>query len=362
MVYLYVLDNFMKSYFGIYSAAGISGVDCTVLLFDKKLSIGYKAADGSNIVTDWQMKDVKVDFDLARQSTRLRNAALPGELLIDGNDVFNSIKSLEAEKQKPWSQTSRGKEWIRNSLLTIAILGLLYLLYMLIVPWLSAKLASRVSIKTEQKLGNAVYDALGLQEREDTAASAVLNEFFKAMDVPTAYEIKITVVNDNVVNAFALPGGRMVVYRALLDKIETYPELAALLSHEFTHINNKHSTKSIFRRLGSKVFIGLLFGRFGSVTNVLVNHADNLKNLKYSRSLEKEADMNGLALLMKRKIDPAGFSRLFNHLKEAGGTVLPEVLVSHPDTDKRIKYISEASKQAAVEENEILKTIFDKLK
>jgi predicted Zn-dependent protease len=147
-----------------------------------------------------------------------------------------------------------------------------------------------------------------------------------------------------------------------LDKIETYPELAALLSHEFTHINNKHSTKSIFRRLGSKVFIGLLFGRFGTVTNVLVNHADNLKNLKYSRSLEKEADMNGLALLMKRKIDPAGFSRLFNHLKEAGGTVLPEVLASHPDTDKRIKYISEASKQAAVEENEFLKTIFDKLK
>jgi predicted Zn-dependent protease len=233
---------------------------------------------------------------------------------------------------------------------------------MLIVPWLSAKLASRISIRTEQKLGNAVYDALALQEREDTAASAVLNEFFKAMEVPSSYEIKITVVNDNVVNAFALPGGRIVVYRALLDKIETYPELAAMLSHEFTHINNKHSTKSIFRRLGSKVFLGLLFGRFGSVTNVLVNHADNLKNLKYSRSLEKEADMEGLALLMKRRIDPAGFSSLFDHLKEAGGTALPEFLVSHPDTDKRIKYISEAAKNATTEENEILKTIFEKLK
>ena len=105
------------------------------------------------------------------------------------------------------------------------------------------------------------------------------------MDVPTAYRIRITVVNDNVVNAFALPGGRIVVYTALLKQIKSYPELAALLSHEFTHINNKHSTKSIFRRLGSKVFIGLLFGRFGTVTSVLVNHADNLKSLTYSAGI-----------------------------------------------------------------------------
>ncbi|MBK8952216.1 MAG: M48 family metallopeptidase [Chitinophagaceae bacterium] len=191
----------------------------------------------------------------------------------------------------------------------------------------------------------------------------MLNEFFKQMNVPSAYNIRITVVNDNVVNAFALPGGRIVVYSALLKQIQTCPELAALLSHEFTHINNKHSTKSIFRRLGSKVFIGLLFGRFGSVSSVLISHADDLKSLTYSRKLEKEADTEGLAIITQRKIDPAGFISLFTHLKEsAPADMLPEFLASHPDIDKRIAYIKEASKEAQVAEDVQLKAIFEKLK
>jgi predicted Zn-dependent protease len=153
------------------------------------------------------------------------------------------------------------------------------------------------------------------------------------------------------------------VYSALIEKMESYPELAALLSHEFTHVNNKHSTKSIFRQLGSRIFLSLLFGRLGSVTSVLVNHADNLKSLKYSRGLEKEADVEGLQLLRERKIDPAGFADLFIHLKEsspaAGG---PEFLASHPDIDKRIAYIKEVSGDIVVQENTQLQRIFEQLK
>lgn len=353
----------MKSYFGFYSSSATGPVECTVLVFDKKLSIGYKGTDGSNVMVNWLLKDVDTNFDFGRQTSQLRNMQLPGELLIEGNDATSFVKSQQFEMQKPWHKKSGGKEWIRNSLLFLAIAGLLVLLYLLIVPRLSQKLASKVSVKTEQTIGNAVYNALGLQELEDTAATLVVNDFFEKMDVSTVYDIKISVVNDNVVNAFALPGGRIVVYKALLNEISSWPELAALLSHEFTHINRKHSTKSILRRLGSKVFLGLLFGRFGTVTNILVNNADNLKNLKYSRKLEKEADMEGLAILTERKIDPNGFIDLFEHLEQkAGGTALPEFLLSHPDIEKRINNIKEASKDAVIAENAVLKAIFEKLK
>ncbi len=224
-------------------------------------------------------------------------------------------------------------------------------------------MAGKISTTTEKQLGDAAYDAMGLSGNEDTTASYIVNEFFGAMDVSTAYSIRITVVNDNVVNAFALPGGRIVIYSALLKQINSYPEPAALLSHEFTHVNNEHSTNCIFRRLGSKVFIGLLFGRFGTVTSVLVDHADNLKSLKYSRRLEKEADMDGLNILSQRNIDPQGFVDLFENLKQASpGSALPEFLGSHPDIDNRIGYIKEASKNITVKENEQLKAIFEKLK
>ncbi len=355
----------MKSYFASYHASpGTEAIGSTVLVFDKNLSIGFRNPDGSNAMVNWLLKDVEVIFDFPSQRTRLRHTQhTGGELFVEGNDAASFVKERQVEQQKAWYKKSSGREWIRNSALFVLILGILFLLYLLIVPWLSAKLASKVSVKTENQLGDAVYDAMGLSGQEDSAKTYILNNFFSVMDVETAYNIRISVVNGSTVNAFALPGGRIVVYSALLEEIGSYPELAALLSHEFTHINNKHVTRSVFRKLGSKVFLSLLFGRFGALTNILVNHADNLKSLKYSRRLEKEADLEGLALLAKRNIDPKGFIDLLTHMKAATpADSSPEFLDSHPDIDRRIRYIMEASVGAAVKEDTALKFIFEKLK
>ncbi len=282
---------------------------------------------------------------------------------MEGNDVANYIKEMQAEQAKPWHQKTKAKEWGRNLLLFLGIVTGLVILYFLLVPWLSEKMASTVSVKTEEGFGEAVYGALTLEGQDVPEATAVINDFFDVMAVSTGYTIRITVIKGETVNAFALPGGRIIVYSALLKQMATYPELAALLSHEFTHVNNKHSTRAIFRRLGSKIFLGLLFGKMGSVTSVLADHADNLKSLTYSRKLEKEADREGLSMLMARKIDPRGFVDLFQHLKEsAPASAMPEFLGSHPDIDKRVSYIREASAGAVVEENNQLKTIFEKLK
>ena len=354
----------MKTYFGTFHIPGkTEPFSSTVLVFEKNLSIGYRDADGINVMVNWPLPGLESSFEWGAQRTRVRSATHPGmELFIEGKDADSYIKELQAEREKAWYKKSSGKEWIRNTMLLLGIAGLLFLLYLLIVPWLSSRLASNVSKNTEQQLGDAVYDAMGLAGREDTAASFLLNEFFATMDVPTEYKIRITVINENTVNAFALPGGRIVVYSALLDEVDSYPELAALLSHEFTHVDNKHATRSIFRRLGSKVFLGLLFGRLGTVTSVLVDHADNIKSLKYSRKLEKEADMDGLSILMQREIDPAGFVALFSHLKNAApANHLPEFLASHPDIDKRIAYIRKNAEGAIIKENSRLKTIFEKL-
>ena len=355
----------MKSYFGsYYSSPDAEPVESTVLVFDKNLSIGLRNPDGSNAIINWPLKYVETSFDFSSQQSKLRYSKIPGcELLISGNDPITFIKEMQAEQQKVWYKKRNAREWARNSILFVVIMAVLFLLYLLIVPWLSEKMASRVSVKTEKQLGDAVYNAMGLASQEDTAKSLVLNQFFDAMEVPTAYAITISVINDKMVNAFALPGGRIVVYTALLDKITSYPELAALLIHEFMHINNRHTTKSIFRRLGSKIFISLLFGNFGTVASILVNNADNLKSLKYSRRLEKEADMDGLAILKNKGIDPNGFVNLFHHLEEAGpANNMPEFLGSHPDVKNRITYILEASKGVTLKEQVQLKAIFEKLK
>jgi len=354
----------MKSYLGTYNISSAEPGEVTVLIFDKEVHIGYRNQQGQNTQLKWAMLDVDASFDFSKHTTRIRHARETGvEIFVNGNDAANYIKEMQSEQSKPWYKKDKAKEWRRNLLIFFGVAGFLVLLYFLLVPWMSEKLATRVSIKTEEQFGEAVYEALVPQNQDNVEASLVVNDFFAAMNVRTAYNVRITVMDGETVNAFALPGGRIVVYSALLEKMESYPELAALISHEFTHVNNKHSTKSIFRKLGSKIFISLLFGKFGSVTSVLVDQADNLKSLKYSRGLEKEADVEGLALLQDRKIDPKGFADLFKHLKEsAPAGSMPEFLGSHPDIDKRITYIREASTNAVVVENEQLKAIFKKLK
>lgn len=355
----------MKSYFAEYRpAAGPLVPETTVLVFDKNLSIGYRKTDGGQAMISWQLRDVDAVFDFPSQRSKLHHRKEPGgDLYIEGEEAARFVKQMQAELQKSWYRRSSGREWIRNGLLFIGLLSVLFGIYMLIVPWLSQSLASRVSVKTERQIGDAVYDAMGLAAQEDSARTVTINRFFRALDIPSSYDIRISVVKGDVVNAFALPGGRIVVYSALLRELGSYPELAALLSHEFTHVNNKHATRSIFRRLGSKVFLGLLFGRFGTVSAVVVDHADELRALHYSRSLEKEADLEGLSILEKRDIDPAGFTELFRHLKAAAPSgAMPEFLASHPDTDKRISYILGAARGVRGQDHAELKAIFENLK
>lgn len=355
----------MKTWFGSYfTSSHAEPVEATVLAYEKSIAIGFRLADGNNSTVSWDIRDINVAFDNSLQATKIIYVKEQGaKLIIKGKDAKDFIEQLQTEHNKPWHKKDKTKEWGRNLFIFLGISAVLVTTYFLIVPWLSEKFASTVSVKTEEQFGSAVYDALALSAQEDKAASSVLNEFFKEMKVTTDYTIRITLVNSDIVNAFALPGGSIVVYSGLLKELKTYPELAALLSHEFTHVNNKHSTKSIFRQLGSRIFLSLLFGKFGSVTSVMIDQADKFKSLKYSRGLEKEADMDGLAILKERKIDPEGFASLFKHLKDsAPSSAMPEFLGSHPDIDKRVDYIRAASKNAAVEVNERLKAIFEKLK
>jgi len=354
----------MKTWFGSYYTSSLDEpVEATVLAVENSITIGFRGDDGITHRARWEMQDIVAVFENSIQATRISHSKEPGtKLEINGRQALNFILEKQAEQSKPWHKKSQTKEYGRNLLIFLGIAAVLVTAYFLIVPWMSEKLASTISVSTEQQLGNAVYDALDLSEQQDKEATAILNEFFQEMKVQTPYTIQVTVVKSDVVNAFALPGGNIVVYSALLRELKTYPELAALLSHEFTHVNNKHSTKSIFRQLGSRVFLSLLFGKFGNVTSIMVDQAEKFKSLKYSRSLEKEADLDGLSLLRDRQIDPEGFIGLFTHLRDsAPASAMPEFLNSHPDIDKRIAYIREASKNWRAKENSPLKAIFEKL-
>lgn len=355
----------MKTYQGQYFPSLFAPpVVATVMLADSVLSVGYRDQDGVPQRKDWKVRAVVGTFVPAAGHTRFTCPGDPSELRVEGRDAYEYWEELVNEANKSWFRRKKTGNLKR----TFGLLSLIVLIglgiYVFLLPWIAEEMASVVSRKTERQLGDTVYEAMESTQTVDTAASRLVNAFFLQMNVPSNYPIRISVVEDETVNAFALPGGRIVVYTGLLNNMESYPELAALLCHEFTHVEKRHATRSLFSQLGAEVFVGVLFGKMSSVAHVLAGKASQIRSLSYSRSLEKEADLEGLGLLRERKIDPQGFEDLFIHLSQAEltDTEIPELISSHPDTKKRMAYIRKTAKGQVVSDRSDLKAIFELLK
>jgi predicted Zn-dependent protease len=152
------------------------------------------------------------------------------------------------------------------------------------------------------------------------------------------YHIRLTVVDRPVMNAFALPGGQVVVFRDLLEATETPEQLAGVLAHELQHIYKQHSTRAIIEQASTSLLIAAVSGDFTGALAYGIEGARVLGVLRYSRLHEDEADREGLLLLQTIGIDPAEMIA-FYHVMEAQhphDPVALSYLSTHPHTDDRI--------------------------
>jgi len=155
------------------------------------------------------------------------------------------------------------------------------------------------------------------------------------------------VVDDPVVNAFALPGGFIYVTRGLLAHLNSEAELASVVGHEIGHVTARHTVSQMSNRqlaglglaLGSIASSG--FGRYAG----LANSALGVLFLKYSRDDESQADDLGLRYLRRTNFDPREMPEVFRMLElvsaSQGGGRLPEWLATHPSPENRLEKIAQ---------------------
>ena len=235
-------------------------------------------------------------------------------------------------------RTNQGMMLVVTGLLTIvAAIGLIYIY---VVPWAAEIAAKRVPQSYEVEMGRGLYESILQNEKVDTAKTIAINRFFGQIKVEGSYPVHISVVNQNIPNAFALPGGSIVVYSKILEDMETPDQLAALLAHEYSHVQLKHSTRNIFRSLSGSLLISIIIGDFSGATALILQNAENLRSLTYSRALESEADNNGLQILKANGIEAAGMKALFEQLEKASNIDVMEIVSTHPDLDKRIENVN----------------------
>ncbi|MCX2738866.1 M48 family metallopeptidase [Pontibacter anaerobius] len=215
-------------------------------------------------------------------------------------------------------------------LLTVAVV-----LFFWGVPALAEKAAAHFPEDYEHAMGESLYNRVLEGYTVDSAKTVALQAYLDALQVQSDFPIRVTVVENEVVNAFAMPGGFILVHDAILDKMEHHEELAGLLGHEIGHVQMRHSTKAMARSLSHYMLLSVLFGDASGISAVIIDNASSLYSLEYSRKAETDSDKAGLRLLAQNRLDPKGMVWLMERLNSDEPEFL-KFVSTHPRTDDRI--------------------------
>lgn len=198
---------------------------------------------------------------------------------------------------------------------------------------------SRIPVEWEQKLGEAAYkDFLSHQDvmKEGPAVKAVeeMTQRLAGQIPDNPYKFQVTVVKSDVVNAFALPGGYVVVFTGLMKKADSGEEVAGVLGHELNHVLQRHGMERIVKNLGVMAVVAIIVGDQQGLIGLMRQVGVELLTLKFDRAQEMEADLTGLQLVYRAKIDPKGMITFFQKLSEKDEGRM-EWLSTHPMSSAR---------------------------
>lgn len=221
-------------------------------------------------------------------------------------------------------------------LLTISALPLLGLAVLVLnADRVAHAIARRIPIEHEVALGNAAFDSLlpSLTLLESGPALHAVRQLGSRLARGSKFTYRFHVAEDGSVNAFALPGGIIVVHSGLIGATRTPEELAGVLAHEIEHVEQRHSVHAAVKELGLRaVWMWIT----GDLTEGLgARAALELTLRKFSRDAERSADMGALEALVRNDIDPRGLVTFFTTIAQRREGEMLQFLSAHPADSAR---------------------------
>jgi predicted Zn-dependent protease len=168
------------------------------------------------------------------------------------------------------------------------------------------------------------------------------------------FDWQVTVVRSREVNAFCLPGGKMVVYTAILPVCQTDAGLATVMGHEIAHALARHGAERMTQQQIAEIGITAAGASLGNMdprdrqrVMQVINAGAQFGILKYSRRHESEADHIGLFLMAAAGFNPNESVRFWERMQKiASGSRTPEFLSTHPSHETRIRDLTNWIPQA----------------
>ena len=232
------------------------------------------------------------------------------------------------------------------------LLGLLGLVLFFLAIWcgfylwnpsIKKDLVASISIESEDELGDLIFETLDEDPELDLMNDPKVDSFLNLVlapvmenHEPSDFDFRFYILDDPLVNAFTIPGGRIFIGRGLIELVKSQEEFLSVVGHEMGHVHHRHVIEKLARELGINLILSIISG---SDAILISDIGHSLLSSGFDRSAEKEADQYSLELLVKAGIHPhhmATFFRRLNREKLSYDEDL-EFLMSHPHNNARIK-------------------------
>lgn len=204
-----------------------------------------------------------------------------------------------------------------------------------------------VPLESEQEIGKNLADSFlsATSICEDPEGSQALAKLTDRLSPSGHLPIPLTVrvADSDTVNAFALPGGQIVLFKGLIQKATSPDEVAGVLAHEIGHVEHRHALRRLIRAAGVGFLTSMISG------GVVSDFSQQLVVLDFSREMEEEADEAALLALTEAGVESQGFAAFFERLAEEetteeensflGGVNFQNLLSTHPLSAERSERI-----------------------
>lgn len=301
------------------------------------------AADGE-ILDQWLYGEAELS-DQGSGGARVIKTGTEARLVFADAEAFDILRANAPTLSSP-QQRSR-----KNMLYAVGVTVATVLGFYLAIPLLASGIVSMISFETERSIGHAVSRdfAMFFANEEDTgkckagpghdALARMVDHLAAQTSGPFDYDIKV--LDNDMVNAMAFPGGYIFVFRGLIDEAESADEVAGVIAHEMAHVDHRHGMQAVVRGYGLALLADMMFGggAMGNVSQVAMS-------MSYSRDAEHAADVAGLQTLSRAGVNPDGLARFFERLREKESESrwsLPAFASTHPASGQREQLIRENS-------------------
>jgi len=212
------------------------------------------------------------------------------------------------------------------------------------VDWMTLFRVKQATQSTGEKVGNLCWDLLKKSETEISADSVVspidsiLTKICDKNQIDRS-KIKLHLLVNEEINAFALPNNHLIVYSGLVEACKNEAELDGVICHELAHLEKNHVMNKLVKEVGLSVLLTMSSGNGNS--EMIKRALKQLSSSAYDRKMETEADLTAVDYLIKAGIDPEPFANFLYRLSDETQNIPQQIywISTHPESKKRAEEI-----------------------